>query len=62
MISIVGALLAGLGMFFAGLQILTEHLKRLSGRRLLTLVARYTRNPRSAAALRIDVGPTRRCR
>lgn len=45
MVTIIGALLAGLGLFFAGLQILTEHLKRLSGRRLRTLVARYTRHP-----------------
>lgn len=45
MVTIIGTLLAGLGLFFAGLQILTEHLKRLSGRRLRTLVERYTRNP-----------------
>lgn len=45
MVSTIGALLAGLGLFFAGLQILTEHLKRLSGRRLRALVARYTRSP-----------------
>lgn len=45
MVTIIGTLLAGLGLFFAGLQILTEHLKRLSGRRLRTVVERYTRNP-----------------
>lgn len=44
MVSIVAWLLAGLGLFFAGLQLLTENLKRLSGRRLRTLVARYTRS------------------
>lgn len=45
MISILSALLAGLGLFFGGLQILTENMKRLSSRRLRTLVARYTRTP-----------------
>lgn len=44
-VTIIGTLLAGLGLFFAGLQILTEHLKRLSGRRLRILVERHTRNP-----------------
>lgn len=45
MISTLASLLAGLGLFFGGLQILTEHLKRLSGRRLRGLVARSTRSP-----------------
>jgi phosphate:Na+ symporter len=45
MVSMFGELLAGLGLFFVGLQILTENLKRLSSRRLRTLVARYTRHP-----------------
>ncbi len=45
MATTLAALFAGLGLFFAGLQILTEHLKRLSGRRLRTLVARSTRSP-----------------
>ncbi|GHD52089.1 hypothetical protein GCM10017083_27290 [Thalassobaculum fulvum] len=44
MISTTAWLLAGLGLFFGGLQLLTENLKRLSGRRLRTLVARYTRS------------------
>lgn len=45
MIYILGELLAGLGLFFGGLQLLTENLKRLSSRRLRTMVARYTRTP-----------------
>lgn len=43
--SIIGWLLAGLGLFFGGLQLLTANLQRLSNRRLRTLVARYTRTP-----------------
>lgn len=45
MIATLASLLAGLGLFFGGLQILTEHLKRVSGRRLRTMVARSTRSP-----------------
>lgn len=45
MVSILAWLLAGLGLFFGGLQILTENLKHLSSRRLRQLVARYTRSP-----------------
>ena len=45
LVSTLISLFAGLGLFFAGLQILTAHLKRLSGRRLRALVARYTRSP-----------------
>lgn len=44
-ISILGGLLAGLGLFFGGLQLLSDNLKRLSSRRLRTMVARYTRTP-----------------
>jgi phosphate:Na+ symporter len=41
---VVGSLLAGLGLFFVGLKLLTDHLKQLSGRRLRERVARWTRN------------------
>ncbi len=34
MLPVIGALVAGLGLFFVGLNFLTEHLKILSGRRL----------------------------
>ena len=45
MLVIIGTLLAGLGLFFVGLQLLTENLKLLSGRRLRENIAVWTRNP-----------------
>ena len=39
------SLLAGLGLFFVGLQLLTENLKLMSGRRLRENIAVWTRNP-----------------
>ena len=33
MVSAIGSLLAGLGLFFVGLYFLSEHLKMLGGRR-----------------------------
>jgi phosphate:Na+ symporter len=45
MLLIVATLLAGLGLFFVGLQLLTENLKLLSGRRLRENIAVWTRNP-----------------
>jgi phosphate:Na+ symporter len=45
MLVIVATLLAGLGLFFVGLQLLTENLKLLSGRRLRENIAGWTRNP-----------------
>ena len=45
MLVVVATLLAGLGLFFVGLQLLTENLKLLSGRRLRENIAVWTRNP-----------------
>ncbi len=45
MLVIIATLLAGLGLFFVGLQLLTENLKLLSGRRLRENIAVWTRNP-----------------
>jgi phosphate:Na+ symporter len=45
MLLIVATLLAGLGLFFVGLQLLTENLKLLSGRRLRENISVWTRNP-----------------
>ena len=45
MLIIVATLLAGLGLFFVGLQLLTENLKLLSGRRLRENIAVWTKNP-----------------
>lgn len=44
-ISIVASLLAGLGLFFVGMQFITEHLKLLSSRRMRRHIAGWTRNP-----------------
>ena len=41
----IASLLAGLGLFFVGLKLLTENLKLLSGRRLRENIAVWTRNP-----------------
>ena len=45
MLLIVATLLAGLGLFFVGLKLLTENLKLLSGRRLRENISVWTRNP-----------------
>ncbi len=45
MVSVIGSLLAGLGLFFVGLYFLSEHLKMLSGRRLRARIAAWTKNP-----------------
>ena len=45
MIPVIGALVAGLGLFFVGLSFLTEHLKMLSGRRLRERIAAWTKRP-----------------
>jgi Na/Pi-cotransporter len=44
MLLVVASLLAGLGLFFVGLKLLTENLKLLSGRRLRQNIAVWTRN------------------
>jgi len=41
----MASLLAGLGLFFVGLNFLTEHLKMLSGRRLRERISTWTKNP-----------------
>ena len=41
---IAATLLAGLGLFFVGLYFLTEHLKKLSGRRLRERISAWTKN------------------
>jgi hypothetical protein len=45
MLPVIGALVAGLGLFFVGLNFLTEHLKMLSGRRLRERIATWTKRP-----------------
>jgi hypothetical protein len=45
MLPVIGALVAGLGLFFVGLNFLTEHLKMLSGRRLRESIATWTKRP-----------------
>jgi len=45
MILVVASLLAGLGLFFVGLNFLTEHLKMLSGRRLRQRISVLTKHP-----------------
>jgi phosphate:Na+ symporter len=44
MLEYIALVIAGLGLFFAGLQILTEHLKQLTGRRFRLWVAKWTQN------------------
>ena len=45
MILVAASLIAGLGLFFVGLYLLTEHLKMLSGRRLRERIATWTKQP-----------------
>lgn len=45
MLTIAASLLAGIGLLFVGLRLLTENLKILSGRRLRENLAAWTRNP-----------------
>ena len=45
MFLVIATLLAGLGLFFVGLKLLTENLKLLSGRRLRENISVWTRNP-----------------
>lgn len=45
MTHLIASLIAGIGLFFMGMSMLTEHLKMLSGRRVRLLIARWTRNP-----------------
>lgn len=44
MLNIICSMLAGLGLFFVGLSILTEHMKQLSGRKLREKIALWTKN------------------
>ena len=44
MITIVGGIAGGLGLFFMGMKLLSEHLRLLSNRRLRQSAARWTRN------------------
>jgi phosphate:Na+ symporter len=41
---IVAMFLAGMGLFFVGMKILTDHLKMLSGRKLREKIAQLTTN------------------
>ncbi len=43
-------IIAGLGVFFAGMQMLTEHLKQLTGRKFRLWVAKWTQNRLLGAA------------
>ena len=45
MFLVIASLLAGLGLFFVGLNLLTENLKLLSGRRLRENIAEWTKHP-----------------
>jgi Na+/phosphate symporter len=45
MLLVIASLLAGLGLFFVGLSLLTENLKLLSGRRLRENIAQWTQHP-----------------
>jgi phosphate:Na+ symporter len=45
MITVFASIFAGLGLFFVGLQMLTENVKRLAGRRFRQAVAAWTRKP-----------------
>ena len=51
MAHLVASLIAGIGLFFVGMSMLTEHLKILSGRKVRLLIARWTRNPLSGVLL-----------
>lgn len=44
MATVTASLLAGLGLFFVGLYFLTEHLKKLSGRKLRERISSWTKN------------------
>lgn len=45
MIESLGAALGGLGLFFAGVRLLTDNLKRLAGRRLRRAIINWTKRP-----------------
>ena len=45
MAHLISSLIAGIGLFFVGMSMLTEHLKILSGRKVRLLIARWTRHP-----------------
>lgn len=45
MMLVMALLIAGIGLFFFGLQLLTENLQALAGRRLRDRIAKWTRNP-----------------
>ena len=45
MFSVLASFLAGLGLFFVGLDLLTQHLRMLSGRRLREKLSTWTKNP-----------------
>ena len=44
-IQIIGGMIAGLGLFFMGMSILTSNLRQLTGRRFRLLLERWTRYP-----------------
>lgn len=48
---ILTTFLAGVGLFFAGIRFLGDHLRQLADHRMRVLLARATQNDRSAAAL-----------
>ena len=50
MIEALGGMLGGLGLFFAGMWLLSENLKAMAGRRLRVLVTRYIPNRFAALA------------
>lgn len=47
---IIGSLLAGLGLFFVGIRMLTSNLREMAGRRFRQFLERSTRNPILSAA------------
>lgn len=44
-LEVVGSLIAGLGLFFFGIKMLTSHLQEMTGRRFRRILDRSTRNP-----------------
>ncbi len=56
MLHAIAAALGGLGIFFAGMYLLKENLKKLTGRRFKQIVARWTRQPAAAVVVGLAAG------
>ena len=55
---VVASMLAGLGIFFVGIQTLSNNLRQLTGRRFRMLLEKSTRNPVVSALLGAVIGAT----